>query len=63
MSDNVKYNCKFNMKILTLNQTFLFAQTEVHESVGVLQQDLQHVVFAINLCDILFDTSKGNRPS
>lgn len=40
---------------LTLNQTLFFGQTEFHESVGILQHDLQHAVFTVNLCDFLFD--------
>lgn len=45
---------------LTLNQTLFFGQTEFHESVGILQHDLQHAVFTVNLCDFLFDERREN---
>lgn len=38
---------------LTLDQCFLLGQTELHGSIGILQHDLQHAVFAINLCNFL----------
>lgn len=44
---------------LTLDHTLLLSQIEFHESIGILQHDLQHAVFASNLCNFLFDKSKA----
>lgn len=39
---------------LTLNQNFLLRPVEFRESIGILEQDLQQVVFPVHVCNFLF---------